>query len=369
MRVGVQTCVLAVVALAIGSLPAIATAEGFGGPCSWTLPGAILPLPVHFNATTGSVYTPDKAEFSDSEPLPPSNFSAAADWGDGTTTPAMISPGGCDLVTAPGHVYTHSGAYQFSYTVHDAHTGLDHEIGAETIYIWGVPQRVDAPASHVVDATVGVPWSGVVGEFTEEDVPFAGAPYYARIEWEAGDRIWASGNVTAAEGGRLVVTATNTFPAEFRGNATVHVGITEAETAWPVSVNVHGAQANAPIPKYEFRGRQIIAAIPRVGGPTLYEIIFHLNMPLPTTQAGGIEASLGGGIAGSISSFGPHKASACYASKLVAGAKRGLQSRRIVPFKLKIRQPPSLIQGDAVLRDYASLRRMRSAARRQLGCA
>ncbi len=367
---GVQTYVLAVVvALAIGTMPASATAEGFGGPCTEILPGAILPLPVHFDATTGSVYTPNEAEFSDSEPLPLSNFSATADWGDGTTTPAVISPGGCHLVTAPGHAYTHSGAYPFSYKIHDAHTGLDHEIGAETIYIWGVPQRVDAPASHVIDATVGVPWSGILGEFTEEDLPFEGAPYYARIEWEAGDRIWAYGNVTAGEDGRLVVTATNTFPAEFRGNATVHVGITEAEATWPVSENVRGAQADAPIPKYEFRGRPIIAAIPNVGGRTVYEIIFHLNMPLPTTNAGGFQASLGGGIAGSISSFGRHEASACYAAKLAAGVKRELQSRRSLPFKLKIQQPPSLIQGDAVLREYASLRRMRRDTLRQLGCA
>ncbi len=364
--------VMALATLAAGSISATANAQGFGGPCSFILPGAILPLPVHFNATTGSPFTPGKAEFSDSEPLPPSNFSATANWGDGTTTPATISPEGCYEVTAPAHLYTHSGAFPFFYTVHDAQTGLDHELGAETIYIWGVPQRVDVPSSHVVDATVGVPWSGVLGEFTEEEIPFTGAPYYVRIEWEAGNRIWAPGSVTAGEAGRLVVTATNTFPTEFQGNATVHVGITEAETAWPVKVDVHAAKAPMPAPrapKYEFRGRQILAAIPGAKASTAYEMVFRLNMPLPTANSGGIEASLGGGITGSISSFGHHRASACYSVRPATGVKRKLKSRRSLPFKLKIRRPASVLRGKAVLRNYASVKRMRSAASKQLGCA
>jgi hypothetical protein len=358
-------------AIVAGSRPAIVRAEGFGGPCSVIAPSAILPLPVHFNATTGSLYTPSKAEFTDSEPLPLSSFSATANWGDGTTTPAVISAEGCHQVTAPAHVYTHSGAYPFSYTVHDAQTGLDHEIGAETIYIWGVPQRVDAPSSHVVDATVGVPWSGILAEFTEEAVPFAGAPYYVRIEWEEGDRSWAPGSITAGEAGRLAITATNTFPAEFEGKATVHVGIAEAEATWLVSVNVRAAQARIParrIPKYGFRGQQILAAIPSVKGSTAYEMLFHLNVPLPTTKSGRVEASLGGEFAGSISSFGGHKADACYSVGLSAGMKRKLASRRGLSFNLKIRQPASVIPGKAVLRRYTSLKRMQSVASRQLNC-
>jgi len=289
-------------------------------------------------------------------------------WGDGTTTPATISPEGCHQITAPGHAYSHSGAYPFSYTVHDTHTGLDHEIGAETVYIWGLPQRVDPPSSHVIDATVGVPWSGILGEFTEEQPPFAGAPYYANIEWEEGENTWVPGTVTAGENGRLVVTTTHAFPAEFSGNAVVHVGITEAVTAWPVSVNVRAVHASVPIPKYGFRGRQILAAVPNAKGGTAYEIIFRLTVPLPTTKSGGIEASLAGGIAGSISGVGSHKISACYAARLAANVERKLRSRRSLPFNLKIQQPPGVIQGKAVLHKYASLKRMHNAARRQLDC-
>jgi hypothetical protein len=294
------------------------------------------------------------AEFTDSEPLPSSNLSATVNWGDGTTTPATIGFEGCYRVTAPGHVYTHSGAYPFSYTVHDAHTRLDHEIGAETIYIWGVPQRVDLPSSHVIDTTVGVPWSGILGEFSEEKLPFEGDQYYARIEWEEGDRTWAPGTVSADGNGRLMVSATHTFPAEFSGVVIVSVGIAEAVTTWPVSVNVGAVQASAPVLKYGFQGQQILAAVPNVKGSTAYEIIFRLDMPLPSTESGGVRASLGGGIAGSIAGFGRHRASACYAARLTAGVKRKLKARRSLPFNLETQEPASVIQGKAVLRKYAS---------------
>jgi hypothetical protein len=365
------------IVVATGCMPTIARADGFGGGCTGTAPGAQLPTPTHFNATTGSPYTPKKAEFTDSESLPPTNFSATANWGDGTTTPATISPEACHQVTAPSHAYAHSGEYHFSYTVHDAYTGLDHEIGTETVFIWGTPQRVDAPSSHAIDATAGVPWSGVLGEFTEETLPFAGAEYYAHIEWEEGDHTWAPGSITAGENGRLVVTATHTFPAEFHGNASVHVGITEAEATWPVSVNVSAAQvsASAPTPtptpatpKYGFRGRQILAAISNVKGRAVYEIVFRLNMALPATKSG-VEASLGSEIAGPISGFGHQKASACYEARLARGAERKLKPHRSLPFDLRIRQPPAVIHGRATMRKYASLGRMYSAVRRQLGCA
>lgn len=369
MRMGIQACALTAIAAAAGWMPTFAGAEGFGSPCFSISPGAILPLPAYFNTTTGSPYTPHIVEFTDSGPLPQSNFSAFANWGDGTTTPATVSSTGCFEVTAPGHVYAHSGAYPFSYTVHDAHTGLDHEIGAETVYIWGIPQRVDAPSSRVIDATIGVPWSGILGEFTEEQPPFAGATYYAHIEWEEGDRMWAPGTITAGANGTLVLTATHMFPTEFSGNTTVHVGISEAVTTWPVSVNVHATQARAPIPKYGFRGRQILAAVPNAKGGTAYEIVFRLTQPLPTTKSGGVEASLGGGIAGSISGLGRHRASACYTARLTAGMRHKLKSRRTLPFSLKVHQPPGVIKGKAVLREYASLERMHGAARIQLGCA
>jgi hypothetical protein len=372
MRIGIQACLLIAATVVVGWMPSLARAEVWGTPCSWIGPGAILPPPTYFSALAGSLYTPKKAEFNDSEPQ--SDFSAIANWGDGTTTPAAIGTEGCNPVTAPSHVYTHSGAYSFFYTVHDAHTGIDHEIGEETVYIWGVPQHVDAPSPDGIKATVGVPWSGMLGEFTEEALPFEGASYYAHVEWEEGDRTWAPANVVPGENGRLLVTAAHTFRAEVSGNVTVTVGVSEALTSWPVSADVRAARAEGPaakhgLPGYEFRGRQILVTAPHGKASTTYEIAFRLNRPLPSTKSGGVEASLGGGIAGSISRLGAHAVSACYIVSLTAGVERKLKSRRGMSFSLKIRRPTSVIQGKAALHRYASLERARSATSRQLGCS
>jgi hypothetical protein len=368
MRIPTKTTMLVVAALAAqGTLVyshATARAEEFGGPCTFLLPGAILPLPVYFNTTTGSPFTPPKAEFTDPEPV--SDFSATANWGDGTTTPASISSGSglCHEVTAPSHAYAHSGAYPFSYTVHDAHTGLDHTIGAETVYIWGLPQRVDAPSSRTIKATVGVPWSGVLGEFTEESVPFTGAQYYVRIEWEAGDRQWAPGTVTAGENGRLVVAGSHVYPATFNGTATVIVGITEATSTWPVSVS-----AEEPVP-FAFRGPPILAAIPSVRGSTAYELIFRLDRSLPRAPSGRIEASLSGyGVAGSLAGFGLHKSRACYAAGITIPKRRAPRTHRHYPITLSAQEPGvPKTHGHAMLRRYSNFVGMLTGAAKKLGC-
>jgi hypothetical protein len=363
-----HAAVLVIVALtaqgALGYSPTAAQAEGFGGPCGFTGPGAILPPPVHFNTTTGSPFTPPKAEFTDSEPLPPSNFTATATWGDGTTTLASIGSAGCHEVTAPSHAYAHSGAYRFSYTVHDAHTGLDHTAGAEAVYIWGLPQRVDTPSSHTIHAAVGVPWSGVLGEFTEESVPFTGASYYVHIEWEAGDRQWAPGTITAGEDGRLVVTGSHVYPAAFNGTATVTVGITEATSTWPVSVS---AKESVP---FVFRGQPILASIPSVKGSTAYELIFRLDRPLPRTSSGRIEASLSGyGVAGSLAGFGLHKSRACYAAGVTITKRHTPRAHSRYPLTLSVQEPGvPRTHGHAALRRYRNFVGMLTGAAKKLGC-
>lgn len=368
MRIPTRAAVLAIVALAaqaaLGYSPTPAQAEEFGGPCTSLLPGAILPLPVHFNATTGSPLTPQKAEFTDSEPLPLSDFTATANWGDGTTTPASISSADCHEVTASSHTYTHSGAYQFSYTVHDAHTGLDHTIGAETVYIWGLPQRVDAPSSHTIEATVGVPWSGIIGEFTQESLPFTGAPYYVNIEWESGDRTWDHGTVTAGANGVLVVTGSHVYPAAFAGTATVTVGITEATSTWRVSVNAREPE------QFSFRGQPILAAIPSANGSAAYELIFRLDRPLPRTSSGRIEASLSGyGVAGSLAGFGPHKSHACYAAGVTISKRHAPRAHRRYPLTLSVQEPGvPRTHGHTTLRRYRNFVGMLTGAAKTLGC-
>jgi len=237
-------------------------------------------------------------------------------------------------------------------------------IGAETVYIWGLPQRVDAPSAHTIDATVGVPWSGILGEFTQESLPFTGAPYYVYIEWESGDRMWDHGTVTAGADGVLVVTGSHVYPAAFNGTATVQVGITETVSTWPVSVSVREPE------QFGFRGQPILAAIPSAKGSTAYELIFRLNRSLPRTSSGRIAASLSGlGVTGSLSSFGRHKSRACYAAGVEIQKRHAPKAHRRYPLTLDVQQP-----GTARAHAYATLQRyfnfvgMLTGADRKLAC-
>jgi hypothetical protein len=363
--------VLAIVAFTaqgvIGYAPTTAQAAGFGGQCSSIGPGAILAPPVYFNAITGSPFTPSSGEFADVEPPPLSAFTATANWGDGTTTPASISSGSglCHEATAPSHVYSHSGAYPFSYTVHDASTGLDHVIGAKTVYIWGLPQRVDTPSSHTLHATVGVPWSGILGEFTEESPPVADPVYNAFIEWESGDRQWAPGTITAGANGRFVVTGSHVYPAEFEGTATLNVWASEAISKWPVSVSVR-----EPAPPFRFRGHPILAAIPSTKRSTAYELIFRVDRRLPRSKSGRIEASLGGyGVAGSLAGFGPHKSHSCYATGIDVPKGHSPKMHRHYPLTLSTQLPGvAKTNGHATMHRYFNFVDMLTGAAKELGC-
>jgi hypothetical protein len=143
MQIGTQRLFLLVL-LALTAMvpiyaPSAASADGFGigNPCHYSLPGAIQAPKAYFTTIPGTPYTPPTDEFTDSENPPIDSFSATANWGDGATSPAAVrTPTGCSgyEAYAPAHTYLAPGTYSFSYTIHDARTGIDHTVGSETFY-------------------------------------------------------------------------------------------------------------------------------------------------------------------------------------------------------------------------------------------
>jgi hypothetical protein len=110
-------------------------------PCN-VAPSALLPLPVQW-FTVGEPAEPPTGYFTygaePSQAPPPSNFTATADWGDGTISPADVeatSVGDCYSVSTAGHPYSAVGTYTFSYTVHDIETGLDHVLATTELHAW-----------------------------------------------------------------------------------------------------------------------------------------------------------------------------------------------------------------------------------------
>lgn len=180
-------------------LAAPAVGDSFGqGTCpiapgsSYIAPGAILPPPVHFTAFADESLTPSPYEFADTEREAASNFSATANWGDGSTSPAPVTgEGGCYTILAPTHTYGTPATYSFSLTLHDARTGLDHVVDERPLYILS---RLPSPLTmsrRTILTTLGSKWHGVVGEFTGQRW-FSISAYTAVIEWGDGSRSQAT---------------------------------------------------------------------------------------------------------------------------------------------------------------------------------
>jgi hypothetical protein len=371
-RVAALATVMVATQLAIACVPATSAADGFEGGvgCEYEAPGAIVPPPVHPEMVPGTPYTSQPGVFRDSEKEPASDFSATVNWGDGTTSPATVQEDErCSAqyeIFTPSHTYLAPGTYSVFYTVHDAHTGLEHTIDAEPYYVLStLPAPISGASPLVIHAAAGVTWGGVVGEFERSSsyllVPVSVSTW--SIEW--GDGRVSPGTVSEPTIGRLAISGSHTYARPLSGAVKVRVSAGIETGTWTT--------ANVLVPERPFKlvGRPILAVIPSINGGTGYEIIFRLNRPLPQTKFGHIRASLSShGIASSIAAFGPRKTPVCYAARSDALATRSSQAGRRYPFALTIRglAGNTKTDGQAIVRTYTDLGSMRSAASEQLGC-
>ncbi len=351
--------------------PGTVYAEAFEGlpRCSFPEPGALVPPPSDFTAAVGTPVTPETTEFTDAERLPASDFTATADWGDGTETAATVSGEGCYRVTTSMHAYALSGAYPFSYTVHDTHTGLSHTVGAYTLYIWSLPQVLPGFPERTIVATVGLPWSGTLVELTNPPNPApAVLPYSARIGWEPeqeGEREFAKyqATVTTQPDGTLAVSGSHTFLAPVVGM--VRVEVWAGELAERVSVRLEVKPAmHRHGGAYRLVGRPVLATFPRTGSGNDAEIVFRLNRELPRGRSGRPAARLrADGFAGGVSGFG--KNHACY----MALADGSLGQTGEHAFALAIPNPATTtLAWHADPRRYGSFARVTQEVSKQLGC-
>jgi len=343
-------------------------------------PGAIFPQRVFQNVTVGAPYTPREVEVADHESPPEGGLTATANWGDGTSTSATVKPGtvsGCFLLSTSGHSYANPGPVTFSFTIHNSHTGADHTTDEETFTVWSVPTLIPGSTPGTIDAQVGVPWSGVVGEFSYDSAQMLATQYTTRIDW--GDLLASPGTITQLPNGRFTVSASHTYTAPFEGRAVVDVlGSYEdlGLESWPIA-NVL-ATATPPVPivisrpvSYKFLRAPILAAVQGAGRTRAYTLLFRLNHQLPRTISGKIEASLSafGRDSSAIATLGSHRTHACYAVGIGALSKRTPKAGKSYSFKLSVHGTPAIgLSGKAALRRYPSVEAMRSSATKLLGC-
>jgi hypothetical protein len=388
MRIRSGSVVLAICLLmgqsAIAALPDVASAEWTeaGRPCN-VAPWAILPQPAYWFSEVGEPGVPPTGYFTygetPEEAPPTSNFTASANWGDGTTSPATVggsSVGDCYGVSTPSHTYTSTGAYPFSYTVHDMKTGLDHMLGATELHIWSeIPRLLGGSSSRTIQATVDAPWSGVVGEFSSEGTVNSSYPYNAQIEW--GDGEPSTSGTISTQGGSNTFTVSGSFTYAHPFIGTISVLLWHGAQLlgkWTTSgVGVQGMATadRTPPARVRLSGQPILAAIPSAAGGPIYELVFRTNRPLTQTSSGHVEALIEiHGRTNPISGLVPHRASTCYVARTNRIGKRRLKLGTSYPFTLAIGEGSTTRDsGHALLHQFASLNRMRSVTSRQLGCA
>jgi hypothetical protein len=359
--------------LAVASAPATSAADGFekGIRCAYVGPGAMLAPEVHVSGVPGTPYAFHTIEFTDSEPELPSNFSATVDWGDGTTSPASVEGEiGCYRVSAPSHIYLTPGTYSLSYIVHDAHTGLEHSIGGSVLdVVSALPSPMPSVPPRVVNAKVGVSWSGVVGEFDFQSLNNLQTAegftpnYTASIEW--GDGQISPGIISEPIfREQLAVSGSHTYTRPL--SSVIKVSISGGiETATWTTASALVPEVSRP---FRFIRRPIFAIIPSVRGDDGYEIIFRLNQPLPQTKSHRIEASLASnGVTSHIAAFGSHPA--CYIARGNAFAERSRHLGQRYSIVLTLQGAADMMtHGQAIARKYANLLGMRDSASQQLGC-
>lgn len=341
--------------------------------------GAILPQPIFEFQVGEPTDLQQTGYFSYGPPEPsPKDFTAVANWGDGTTSSATVEGGGvgnCYEVSTPGHAYSSAGSYQFSFAVHDDSTGLDHTLAPATFHIYSlVPSLIGGPSSRTIHAIVGESWSGAVGEFSSEAyVENASFPYTAQIEWGDGGEV-TQGTISVQNHKTFTVTGSHTYAQPLSGAVTVLL-LSNGKLLgkWPASSVTAGPRPNSGGPLFarpRLVRRAILASIPAAHGP-LYEIVFRLQQELPLTQLGQVEASVGiYGQGSPVARLDSADADRCYVARVngIGGHKLKLGGSylfTITPGK------ESVVRGDghALLHKFASFKRLRRAARRQLGCA
>jgi hypothetical protein len=228
LRMGVRSsaavaavCVLSTLGTLATWLCAAATAEWAEDPKCGFGPGVILPQPV-WAFEPGEVLKPPELRFRTGEAAPPpaSALTASINWGDGTGGVAPIEPAvsECYAIPAPAHTYANPGLYPVSYTVHDGSTGLDHAFAQGQVRIWDPTPRPLPSSTPQIYPSVGVPWSGVLGEFSVES-PWPASFYGVEARSEPGGE---PAQVTISGGHeRLIVSGMLTYSRPFTGTVAI----------------------------------------------------------------------------------------------------------------------------------------------------
>ncbi|HTS80357.1 MAG TPA: hypothetical protein VMH40_07140 [Myxococcaceae bacterium] len=213
-----------------------------------TLPPLGSPVPTVANLTvlelgkiSGTIAT-----FTDSngQSMNAADFTATIDWGDGTTTPGVVSGSGTTLSVAPdatSHAYADEGSYTLTVTVTNVHTAATgHGQGTVTV---GDADALTIVSGPQFTAQANVAATNVITATFNDAIAQAASDFTATVDW--GDGTSSAGLVTGGGAASLIVKGTHTYGAG--GTFTVATTLAEditggrsATVSGPVTVTAAG---------------------------------------------------------------------------------------------------------------------------------
>ncbi|OYV85866.1 MAG: hypothetical protein B7Z73_12740 [Planctomycetia bacterium 21-64-5] len=166
-------------------------------------------------ATPQATFNGIVATFTDGNSLAKAtDFTAAIDWGDGTSGPGTVSVAKDGFEVSGSHLYASSGTENVVVSVSDVGGSKVTITSSATV----APSSIDASGA-TVSATEGAAFNGVVATFTRGDGSAPALDFTAKIDWgdaqtsaatvtESGTTYSIAGSHTYADTGTFVVATT-----------------------------------------------------------------------------------------------------------------------------------------------------------------
>jgi hypothetical protein len=167
---------------------------------------SLVVTPVSITPTEGLGFSGTVANFTDSDSTQAAaNFTATIDWGDGTTTPGVVTGSLGSFAVSGTHTYADEGGFTITVTVTDvANAQTASSSGTATV----AESDVLAGTGLAISATQFVPFSGAVANFSDSNTTNVASDFTATINWGDGNTTAA---VVSGSGGAFTVSGTHTY--------------------------------------------------------------------------------------------------------------------------------------------------------------
>src|SRR5207253_3125290 len=126
------------------------------------------------------------------------DFTAAIDWGDGTTTAGTVTGSAGSFTVSGSHTYADEGSFTLKAILTDDAPGSATATASTTATVAEADVLTTAATQPTVAATEGTSFSGAVALFNDADTANVAGDFTATIDW--GDGTITAGMVSGSAG-------------------------------------------------------------------------------------------------------------------------------------------------------------------------